>query len=97
MICRLEAMHDAKKSFYGKALVESGGGTLTLYGCGAKAAETQGQGRIALHPDAGYSPATRRHVKEFVKQQAGKPISTEELRAVVDGRMRFEDAGKPLA
>ena len=25
MIYQLEAMHDAKKSFYGKALVESGG------------------------------------------------------------------------
>lgn len=36
-------------------------------------------------------------MKEFVKRQAGKSISTEELRAVVDGRMRFEDAGKPLA
>ena len=48
-------------------------------------------------PDADYSPTTRRHVKEFAKQQAGKSISTEELRAVVDGRMRFEDAGQPLA
>ena len=98
MIYQLEAMHDARKSFYGKALVESGGGvTLTLYSYGAKVAETQGQGRIALYPDADYSPTTRRHVKEFAKQQAGKSISTEELRAVVDGRMRFEDAGKPLA
>lgn len=26
MIYQLEAMHDARKSFYGKALVESGGG-----------------------------------------------------------------------
>lgn len=96
MIYQLEAMHDAKKSFYGKALVESGGAP-SLYSYGAKVAETQGQGRIALYPDADYSPTTRRHVKEFVKQQAGKSISTEELRAVVDGRMRFEDAGKPLA
>ena len=95
MIYQLEAMHDARKSFYGKALVESGGGTLTLYSYGAKVAETQGQGRIALYPDADYSPTTRRHVKEFAKQQAGKSISTEELRAVVDGRMRFEDAGQP--
>lgn len=90
-------MHDAKKPFYGKALVESGGGTLTLYGYGAKAAETQGRGRIALCPDADCSPTARRHVKELVRQQAGKSISTEELRAVVDGRMRFEDAGQPLA
>ena len=31
MIYQLEAMHDARKSFYGKALVESvGGGTLTM-------------------------------------------------------------------
>lgn len=30
MIYQLEAMHDAKKSFYGKALVESGGGTLAV-------------------------------------------------------------------
>lgn len=97
MVYQLEAMHDARKSFYGKALVESGGGTLTLYSYGAKVAETQGQGRIALYPDADYSPTTRRHVKEFAKQQAGKSISTEELRAVVDGRMRFEDAGQPLA
>lgn len=51
----------------------------------------------ALYPDADYRPTTRRHVKEFAKQQAGKSISTEELRAVVDGRMRFEDAGQPLA
>ena len=56
MIYQLEAMHDARKSFYGKALVESGGGTLTLYSYGAKVAETQGQGRIALYPDADYSP-----------------------------------------
>lgn len=97
MICQLEAMHDARKSFCGKALVESGGGTPTLYSYGAKAAETQGRGRIALYPDAGCSPTARRRVKEFAKQQAGKPISTEELRAVVDGRMRFEDAGQPLA
>lgn len=98
MIYQLEAMHDARKSFYGKALVESGGGgTLTLYSYGAKVAETQGQGRIALYPDADYSPTTRMHVKESAKQQAGKSISTEELRAVVDGRMRFEDAGQPLA
>lgn len=90
-------MHDARKPFYGKALVESGGGTLTLYGYGAKAAETQGQGRIALYPDAGCGPTARRHVKELAKQQAGKSISTEELRAVVDGRMRFEGAGQPLA
>ena len=90
-------MHDARKPFYGKALVESGGGALTLYGYGAKAAETQGQGRIAPYPDAGYSPTARRRVKELAKRQAGKPISTEELRAVVDGRMRFEDAGQPLA
>ena len=46
MIYQLEAMHDARKSFYGKALVESGGGTLTLYSYGAKVAETQG-GRAA--------------------------------------------------
>lgn len=26
MICQLEAMHDARKPFHGKALVESGGG-----------------------------------------------------------------------
>lgn len=90
-------MHDARKPFCGKALVESGGGTLTLHGCGAKAAETQGQGRIALCPDAGYSPTARRHAKGLAKQQAGKPISTEEPRAVVDGRMRFEGAGQPLA
>ena len=90
-------MRDARKPFYGKALVESGGGTLTLYGYGAKAAETQGQGRIAPYPDADYSPTARRRVKELAKRQAGKPISTEELRAVVDGRMRFEDAGQPLA
>lgn len=97
MICQLEAMHDARKPFYGKALVESGGGALTPYGYGAKVAETQGQGRIALCPDADCSPTARRHVKGFAKQQAGKSVSTEELRAVVDGRMRFEDAGQPLA
>lgn len=77
--------------------MESGGGTLTLYGYGAKAAETQGRGRIAPCPDADCGPTARRHVKELVKRQAGKPISTEGLRAVVDGRMRFEDAGRPLA
>lgn len=43
MIYQLEAMHDAKKSFYGKALVESGGGTLTLYSYGAKVAERRGR------------------------------------------------------
>lgn len=52
---------------------------------------------MLLNRTTDYSPTTRRHVKEFAKQQAGKSISTEELRAVVDGRMRFEDAGQPLA
>ena len=71
----LDARYDARKSFYGKAMVEEGvtdennpRGVVRLYGYGTLVAEVvDGYGPKA-YDAATYSPATVRHVREFFRQ-----------------------------
>lgn len=63
----LTARYDSRKSFYGKALVEEDGDTLTLYSYLTPVAKITNGKYISLGYE-GYSQTTSRHIKEFRKQ-----------------------------
>ena len=67
MISELQARYDARKSFYGKAQVETLNGKVNLYSYNTLVA-TVCDGVLSLTSDWNYSLTTRRHVNEFVKQ-----------------------------
>lgn len=64
----LSARFDSRKSFYGKARVEICGGVKTLYSYDTPVAEVR-RGKFKAFPMANYSQTTRRHVREFMRQE----------------------------
>jgi hypothetical protein len=68
MMKNLECVYDSRKSFYGKAKVEtnSNEGIITLYSYGTKVACIK-DGKPELLWN-GYSQTTYRHIAEFFKQ-----------------------------
>ena len=76
-IHELSAQHDARKSFYGKAQVDvdEKTGVQTLYSYGTKVAQYNPKTKkFTAYPEAKYSATTKRHVREFMKQN-GVPAS----------------------
>lgn len=63
----LTTRYDARKSFYGKALVEENGDTLTLYSYLTPVAKIVNGQYVSLGYE-GYSQTTSRHIKEFRRQ-----------------------------
>lgn len=63
----LMANYDSRKSFYGKALVEEDGATLTLYSYLTPVAKIVNGQYVSLGYE-GYSQTTNRHIKEFRRQ-----------------------------
>lgn len=64
----LAPQYDGRKSFYGKALVEVMGANKTLYSYGTRVATISEQG-VEFTRSAWYSRTTRRHVREFCRQE----------------------------
>lgn len=65
----LNANYDARKSFYGKAIVEDDGTALRLYSYLTHVATFhKGTRELALMAAWDHSGTTLRHVKEFMKQ-----------------------------
>lgn len=88
----LDARYDARKSFYGKAMVEEGvtdenkpRDVVRLYSYGTLVAEVvDGYGPKAYNA-ATYSPTTVRHVREFFRQfcrSLGYDIPIAEIRRI---------------
>lgn len=76
-IHELSAQHDARKSFYGKAQVDVDDktGVQTLYSYGTKVAQYNPKTKkFTAFPEAKHSATTKRHVREFMKQN-GVPAS----------------------
>ena len=76
-IHELSAQHDSRKSFYGKAQVDVDDktGVQTLYSYGTKVAQYNPKTKkFTAYPEAKYSATTKRHVREFMKQN-GVPAS----------------------
>jgi len=68
----LEAIHDSRKSFYGKAKVRTVGNRSTLISYGTEVAYIEDGKAVVIDT---YSPTTLRHIREFL-QQEGFPIGT---------------------
>lgn len=75
----LEAQHDSRKSFGGKAQVETdNAGTETLYSYNTPVVKIV-KGKVTLLPKWDSSATTLRHVKEFLKQHDLKAESKEQI------------------
>ena len=75
----LEAQHDLRKSFGGKAQVETdNAGTETLYSYNTPVVKIV-KGEVTLLPKWDSSATTLRHVKEFLKQHDLKAESKEQI------------------
>ena len=70
VIYELAPVHDARKSFYGKALVfDLGSGILELHSYGTTVAKiNRKRHAVVLFPAWNHSATTLRHVKEFLRQ-----------------------------
>ncbi len=68
MIYYLEAKFDARKSFYYKAQVKTEGDKKTLFSYGTKVCTIK-NGVARFEPEAEKSQTTKRHVREFLKQE----------------------------
>lgn len=80
----LTPVYDGRKSFYGKAQVDTCGCETTLYSYGVpvcKYDSQHGQGMFMLMDKWDYSATTLRHVREFLRQQFGEflPITKKVL------------------
>ena len=64
----LEPLHDGRKSFWKKTYVEVMGTTKTLYSYNTRVVSIREQG-VEFTSDAWYSWTTRRHVREFCRQE----------------------------
>ena len=88
----LRAIHDARKSFHGKATVTRSGGEASLHSYGTKVVTIKGAtqedpnnmfaspDKVTLHPRWDKSPTTVRHVKEFLTQQGFVGGTTKQIR-----------------
>ena len=79
----LAPVHDARKSFYGKALVfDLEGGILELHSYGTTVAKiNRKRHAVVLFPAWNRSATTLRHVKEFLRQHGFKA----ETKAQIEG------------
>ena len=79
----LAPVHDARKSFYGKALVfDLGSGILELHSYGTPVARIyKATGTVELLEAWSQSATTLRHVKEFLRQHGFKA----ETKAQIEG------------
>lgn len=64
----LEAKFDSRKSFYNKAQVEVVGNVKSLFNYGTKVCTIE-NGVVSFEPEAEKSQTTKRHVREFLKQE----------------------------
>lgn len=75
----LHPVYDGRKSFYGKAVVESNGkGVETLFSYDTKVASIR-DGKLTLFDDWNYSATTVRHVKEFMRQHGFQKMTKDEI------------------
>ena len=79
MIAELKSIHDTRKSFYGKAVVEINGDTVTLYSYNTKICSIidKDKCQFVRYWD-GYSVTTSRHITEFCLQNGFTPYSKKE-------------------
>ena len=77
-VYELNPMFDSRKSFYGKAVVESNPktGDLTLRSYGTKVAVIKA-GKLEVFGT--HSVTTLRHIKEFMRQNGYPPLSKKEI------------------
>ena len=65
MQTELEAIYDARQSFYGKAIVSSNNGVISLWSYGTLVATVyDGQAKVY----GTHSATTLRHIKDFLRQ-----------------------------
>ena len=74
MIRELDARHDKRKSFYGKAYIEEERGEKVLFSYHTKVAVKKA-GKVTLGQSYDYSSTTLRHIKEFLNQETNFFIS----------------------
>lgn len=77
----LMPMHDARKSFYGKAVVSVHGLTKTLYSYGTRVMVFR-DGTLYRTKEAPQSATTARHMNEFAQQLGYAPMSKAELQSL---------------
>lgn len=92
----LKPQYDGRKSFYGKAVVEDDGASITLYSYGTPVCTVDtvgdlGEPMFCLHDKWDYSATTLRHVKEFLRQMVSShvPITKAQLSELDDGGYAF--------
>ena len=67
MQTKLDAIYDARQSFYGKAIVSSNNGVISLWSYGTLVATIyDGQAKVY----GTHSATTLRHIKEFLRQNS---------------------------
>jgi hypothetical protein len=72
----LNPRYDSRKSFYGKAKVETDGGTQKLYSYGTLVAEIEG-GKATVYGT--YSQTTLRHIKDFLQQNGFTATTSKQI------------------
>ena len=72
----LMTQFDIRKQFYGKAVVEENGNKKELFSYGTKVAVIE-NGKAKVF--GSFSQTTTRHIKEFLKQNDFKAISTQQI------------------
>ena len=80
---QLKSLYDARKSFYGKAVVTEDEKTSTLYSYNRKTATFESGGKFRIYNIQ--SMTTSRHIKEFYKQNTGgKEITRKEMDKILE-------------
>ena len=77
MITELKPINSSQKSFYGTAVVEINGNTITLYSYNTKICSIVAGRRFVRHWN-GYSATTSKHIKEFCLQNGFEPYYKKE-------------------
>lgn len=90
----LEAQHDSRKSFGGKAQVDvKKSGDDVLYSYGTPVCKVDARGKVTLYPRWDESMTTLRHVKEFLLQHGKKAESKKQIGASYEIADEFLDEG----
>ena len=76
MITDLQAIHDSRASFYGKAKIETVGGIEKLISYNTVVA-TKKDNVITVKDY--YSPTTARHINEYLRQSGAEGITKKEM------------------
>ena len=80
-VYELSTRYDARKSFYGKALVEDNGKELILYSYLKKVCYIIGNEIYLISMD---SNTTNRHIREFLRQNERRFRGNEKYRKLID-------------